>query len=136
MLTYGPGGDIASVPNAPFCWQWVVAKGKPAPKEGNSVGCYGPHDVETFDTVFVAGTGDIPYPTPGEMTASAVARCTKTFFERVTYPDKENTLRYWVIVPSPDAFKAKIVNGYMHADRLALCVAGKADGTKLTQPVK
>jgi hypothetical protein len=49
--------------------------------------------------------------------------------------DKEKTLRYWVIIPTAEAWKVKTENGYRSSDRLIYCFVGKADGSKLTEPV-
>ncbi|RAS66009.1 hypothetical protein C8D87_104560 [Lentzea atacamensis] len=138
----GPDGDIKDdVLNMAFrnsCLNWVPAKGAPKIEPKNRVGCYGAHDTEYLDSVLANGDieKDVPYPGAEELTKIGGTGCTRTFLsDKVTGQDKEKTLRYWVIIPTAEAWKVKTNNGYRHSDRLIYCFVGKADGSKLTEPL-
>ncbi|MET9225447.1 protein kinase [Lentzea sp. NPDC003310] len=142
VLTIGPDGDIKdgalSLAFRNSCLTWLPAKGAPKVESKHRVGCYGEHDVEFLDTV-LANTEiekDVPYPGAEELTKVGGKGCTKTFLsDKVAGQDKEKTLRYWVIIPTAEAWKVKTENGYRSSDRLIHCFVGKADGSKLTEPL-
>lgn len=141
VLTLGPDGDIKGTglrAMSKDCLVWVPAKGAPAIESKDEVGCYAEHDVELMDTV-VANFDiekDVPYPGVEELTKIGGTGCTRTFLSgKVSGQDKEKTLRYWVIVPTAEAWKVKTNNGYRHSSRIIHCFVGKADGTKLTEPL-
>ena len=142
VLTIGPGGDIADgVVSMAFrrsCLTWVPAKGVREIESKDRVGCYAEHDVEVLDTV-LANTEtekDVPYPGAEELTKIGGTGCTRTFLsDKVNGQDKEKTLRYWVIIPTAEAWKVKTENGYRSSDRLIHCFVGRADGTKLVEPL-
>ncbi|MFC0432751.1 serine/threonine-protein kinase [Kutzneria buriramensis] len=136
ILTYGAGGDITSdtVPSRnAACYAWTPTKGKPAPKTFDYVDCDAPHGVQSIDYGIITPEADAPYPTPEQMTSRAVALCTKQFLSRVTVADKERSLRYWVLVPSPAAWSSP---EHAFGERSYWCVAGKADGTDLTRSIE
>ncbi|MFD4638955.1 serine/threonine-protein kinase [Lentzea sp. NPDC058436] len=142
VLTIGPGGDIADgVVSMAFrnsCLTWVPAKDVRKIESKDRVGCYAEHDVEVLDTV-LANTEiekDVPYPGAEELKKIGGTGCTRTFLsDKVNGQDKEKTLRYWVIIPTAEAWKVKTENGYRSSDRLIHCFVGKADGTKLVEPL-
>jgi hypothetical protein len=136
ILTYGAGGDITSdtVPTRnDACYAWIPTKGKPAPKTFDYVDCDAPHGVQSLDYGIITPELDAPYPTPTQMTSRAVALCTKQFLSRVTVADKERSLRYWVLVPSPAAWSPA---EHVYGERTYWCVVGAADGTDLTRSVE
>ncbi|PWK85000.1 serine/threonine protein kinase [Lentzea atacamensis] len=142
VLTMGPDGDIKEdVLNMAFrnsCLNWVPAKRAPKIEPKNRVGCYGAHDTEYLDSVLANSDieKDVPNPGAEELTKIGGTGCTRTFLsDKVTGQDKEKTLRYWVIIPTAEAWKVKTNNGYRHSDRLIYCFVGKADGSKLTEPL-
>ncbi|WP_394621389.1 protein kinase [Lentzea sp. JNUCC 0626] len=141
VLTLGPDGDLKhdslwSVPDA--CLNWTPAKDVRKIEIKDRVGCYAEHETEVLDTV-LANTEiekDVPYPGVEELTKIGGTGCTKTFLsDEVTGQDKEKTLRYWVIIPTAEAWKVKTENGYRSSDRLIYCYVGKADGSKLFEPL-
>jgi serine/threonine protein kinase len=142
VLTMGPDGDIKTDSSLMAfhnnCLAWVPAKGGAPIRSGNRVGCYGPHDVETLDTIAadVKPQEDVPYPALDELTRAATTSCTNTFLSaKVTGSAKEDTLRYWVVVPTAEAWKVKTSNGYRSSSRVIYCFVGRADGGKLTEPI-
>ncbi|MFD7659011.1 protein kinase [Actinosynnema sp. NPDC059797] len=141
VLTVGPDGDIGVYTLMLFendCLNWVPAKGVGDIPVSAQVGCYGPHDVEVMASV---GHGtdyeqEAPYPSVEELTRRVAAECTRVFLsDRVKGEDKEATLRYWVLIPTAEAWKLRTVNGYRTSDRSSSCLVGRADGAKLTEPV-
>jgi hypothetical protein len=141
VLTLGPDGDIKDDSLMSFrnsCLTWMPAKGAPKIESKNRVGCYAEHDVELLDTV-LANTEiekDVPYPGAEQLTKIGGTGCTRTFLSsKVAGEDKEKTLRYWVIIPTAEAWKVKTQDGYRSSDRLIYCFVGKADGTRLTEPI-
>ncbi|MBP2329944.1 serine/threonine protein kinase [Kibdelosporangium banguiense] len=141
VLTYGPGGDIADLSGPMFagdCLTWVPVKGGPAPDMDSDVGCYGPHDTEVLEQSWADRDleKDVPYPPFERLAAETGAFCTSIFLSAtVIGADKEQTLKYWVVVPNAEAWKVKTTNGYRISNRLTYCFVGKADGSKLTEPV-
>ncbi|WP_285644312.1 serine/threonine-protein kinase [Lentzea sp. NBRC 102530] len=141
VLTLGPDGDLKhdsliSFPDA--CLTWTPAKGARKIETKDRVGCYAEHETELLDTV-LANTEiekDVPYPGAEELTRIGGTGCTKTFLsDEVSGQDKEKTLRYWVIIPTAEAWKVRTENGYRSSDRLIYCYVGKADGSKLVEPL-
>ncbi|TCO53595.1 serine/threonine-protein kinase [Actinocrispum wychmicini] len=139
VLTFGPGGDITSeylTVGAEDCYKWLPTKGKPGPKTDNEVGCYAPYDTQSlWGGVLTSDQGDIPYPSAEQLTAVGAGGCTERFLDKVTYPDKENALKVWTLVPTAEAWKVKVKNGYRQSTRTYSCFVSKADGSKLTAPV-
>jgi eukaryotic-like serine/threonine-protein kinase len=142
VLTFGPDGDIKNdsglMAFGSDCLTWTPAKGGPVIKSANRVGCYGPHDVETLDTIAAnfEMEKDVPYPSLEELTRNGTSGCTETFRSaKVTGQNKDDTLRFWVVVPTAEAWKVKTSNGYRSSSRVIYCFVGKADGSKLTEPV-
>ncbi|MFD5829292.1 serine/threonine-protein kinase [Lentzea sp. NPDC060358] len=141
VLTLGPGGDIPHESLMAFrnsCLTWTPAKGAPEIESEMKVGCYAEHDVELLDTVLASTEieKDVAYPGVEELTKVGGTGCTRTFLsDKVTGQDKEKTLRYWVLVPTAEAWKAKTENGYRSSSRLIYCFVGKADGSRLTEPL-
>jgi serine/threonine protein kinase len=137
ILTYGAGGDITSdtIPSRfDACYAWTPTKGKPAPKSFDYVDCTAPHGVQTIDFGIITPELDAPYPTPEQMTSRAVALCTKQFLSpKITVADKERSLRYWVLVPSPSSWSPP---EHAFGERTYWCVVGKADGTDLTRSIE
>ncbi|MFC5055339.1 serine/threonine-protein kinase [Saccharothrix xinjiangensis] len=141
VLTVGPDGDIGVYTLMLFqdrCLNWVPAKGVGDIPIGAEVGCYGPHDVEVMASV---GHGtdyeqEAPYPSVEELSRRVAAECTRVFLsDRVKGEDKEATLRFWVLIPTAEAWRLRTVNGYRTSDRSSSCLVGRADGAKLTEPV-
>jgi hypothetical protein len=143
VLTYGPDGDIKSdfifQVSTRDCLAWVPAKGSPSMTDGNKIGCYEPHDVQLLDAEWVNSDvdKDVPYPTVTELGDKGTARCTGLFLSsKVVGQDKENSLRYWVVVPTLQAWKVRPHSGLLStSSRVVYCFVGKADGSKLTEPV-
>ncbi|MEV4313566.1 protein kinase [Actinocrispum sp. NPDC049592] len=141
VMTYGPGGDVVGLDGpmiAGDCMTWMPKKGGPPPDTFPTVGCYGPHDVEVLEQSWANREleKDVPYPPFDQLAAETAAFCTGIFLSpKVTPPNKEDILRYWVFVPTAEAWRIKTVNGYRRSDRLTYCFVGKADGSKLTEPV-
>lgn len=141
VLTLGPEGDIQHDSlwgSTGACLVWTPAKGAPKIESKNEVGCYAEHDVERLDKVYADNEmqKDVPYPGVEKLTKIGGTECTRTFLSsKVIGEDKEKTLRYWVIIPTAEAWKVKTENGYRSSDRLIYCFVGKADGTKLTEPI-
>jgi eukaryotic-like serine/threonine-protein kinase len=141
VLTVGPDGDIAVYTLLVFendCLDWVPAKGAGDVDPKTRVGCYGPHDVEVLHTVN-SGTDhqkEAPYPSVEELARRASAECTRVFLsDKVIGADKETALRFWVVVPTEEAWKLRTTNGYRTSDRTSSCFVGRADGAKLTEPI-
>lgn len=142
VLTAGPDGDLKhtafmGMPNS--CLTWMPVKDAPKIESKDRVGCYKAHDVELMDTV-LANTEpekDVPYPGAEELTKIGGTGCTRTFLSsEVNGQDKEKTLRYWVIIPTAEAWKMKTSDsGYRTSDRSIYCFVGKADGSKLVEPL-
>jgi serine/threonine protein kinase len=139
VLTHGPDGDIVGLNisiNTGECLNWVPAKKVPAPPTGASVGCFGPHDVEVLkqDWANREMEKDVAYPGVDALYKDAGSVCTEIFLSSQVAGDstKEDKLRYWVVVPTAEAWKVKTENGYRLSDRLTYCFVGKADGSKLT----
>lgn len=142
VLTIGPDGDLEdgtlSLAFRNSCLTWLPAKGAPKIQAEDRVGCYAAHDVESLDTVLadIEIEKDVPYPGAEQLTRMGGSGCTRTFLsDKVTGQDKEKTLRYWVIIPTAEAWKVKTENGYRTSDRLIHCFVGKADGSKLVEPL-
>jgi eukaryotic-like serine/threonine-protein kinase len=144
VLTYGPDGDIKADVNFPVsdrdCLAWVPAKGSPNIATGDKIGCFDPHDVQVLDTNWVNLDidKDVPYPSVAELGRTGTAECTGIFLSaKVVGQDKENSLRYWVVVPTLQAWKVKPRDGLIStiSSRVIYCFVGKADGSKLTEPV-
>jgi hypothetical protein len=142
VLTQGPDGDIKddalrmALDNS--CLKWLPVKGAPKIESQHRVGCYGEHDTEVMDRVLAnfVPEQDVPYPGPEELTKIGGTDCTRTFLSaKVNAQDKEKTLRYWVVIPTAEAWKVKTSNGYRSSNRLVYCFVGKADGTRLTEPL-
>jgi hypothetical protein len=139
IMTYGAGGDITS-DKVPFrgdsCYAWTPVKGKPAPHDYDYVDCTTPHGVQAFDFGIITPEIDAPYPTPAQLTQRATALCTKQFLSsRITVADKERSLRYWVLVPTPAAWNPPLA-GSLVPQRTYWCVAGRADGADLTDSIE
>ncbi|SFQ99392.1 Serine/threonine protein kinase [Lentzea waywayandensis] len=141
VLTLGPDGDIKGDTLMAFrnsCLTWLPAKDAPKIQTKDRVGCYAEHDVELLDTVLASTEieKDVAYPGAEQLTKLGGTGCTRTFLSaKVNGQDKEKTLRYWVIIPTAEAWKVKTENGYRSSSRLIHCFVGKADGTKLTEPL-
>ncbi|MEV8437929.1 protein kinase [Actinosynnema sp. NPDC051121] len=141
VLTVGPDGDIAVYTLLVFendCLDWAPAKGAGGLGANARVGCYGPHDVEVLHTIN-SGTDhqkEAPYPSAEELARRATAECTRVFLsDKVIGADKETALRFWVVVPTEEAWRLRTTNGYRTSDRTSSCFVGRADGAKLTEPV-
>ncbi|WP_112271781.1 serine/threonine-protein kinase [Lentzea terrae] len=141
VLTSGPGGDLpdSGLGFRKDCLTWTPAKGaRKMDHSKDRVGCYKAHETEVLDTV-VANTEhekDVPYPGAAELTKIGGTVCTRTFLSaKVAGQDKEKTLRYWVVIPTEEAWKVKEENGYRRSSRIIHCFVGKADGTPLTEPL-
>ncbi|MFI9815576.1 serine/threonine-protein kinase [Saccharothrix variisporea] len=140
VLTVGPDGDIGVYTLLAFrndCLNWVPAKG--AGRIDNRIGCYAPHDVEVLHTIN-SGTDfkkEAPYPGVEALAQKATAECTQVFLsDKVIPKDKETTLRFWVVVPTEEAWKLRTTtSGDRTSDRTSSCYVGRADGAKLTEPV-
>jgi hypothetical protein len=142
VLTIGPDGDLKdgtlSLAFRNSCLAWLPAKDAPKIQARNRVGCYAEHDVELLGTVLASTEieKDVPYPGAEQLTKIGGTGCTRTFLsDEVNGQDKEKTLRYWVIIPTAEAWKVKTENGYRSSDRLIHCFVGKADGSKLVEPL-
>ncbi|MFJ5984643.1 serine/threonine-protein kinase [Lentzea sp. NPDC092896] len=141
VLTLGPDGDIKGDNLMAFrnsCLTWLPAKDAPKIQTKDRVGCYAEHDVELLDTVLASTEieKDVAYPGAEQLTKTGGTGCTRTFLSaKVGGQDKEKTLRYWVIIPTAEAWKVKTENGYRSSSRLIYCFVGKADGSKLTEPL-
>jgi eukaryotic-like serine/threonine-protein kinase len=140
LLTYGSDGDIPSE-EVPFdsdsCFAWLPTKGKPAPKAYDYVDCSKPHGVQAFAFGIITPDIEAPYPTAEQLTERATAQCTKQFLSsRITVKDKEHSLRYWVLVPTKTAWNPPPGPTFVPAQRTYWCVAGRADGTQLTDSIE
>lgn len=140
LLTYGSDGDIPSE-EVPFesdsCFAWLPTKGKPAPKAFDYVDCSKPHSVQAFGFGIITPDIEAPYPTAEQLTERATAQCTKQFLStRITVKDKEHSLRYWVLVPTKAAWNPPPGPTFVPAQRTYWCVAGRADGTQLTDTIE
>ena len=141
VLTLGPGGDLPYDGLMAFrkdCLTWKPDKGVRKIESKDRVGCYKEHETEVLD-VILANTEtekDVPYPGAAELTKIGGTGCTRTFLSsKVPGQDKEKTLRYWVVIPTEEAWKMKQENGYRTSDRIIHCFVGKADGTALVEPL-
>ncbi len=113
VLTFGPGGDLPYDGLGAFrkdCLTWTPAKGaRKIDSSKDRVGCYKEHETEVLDSV-AANTEyekDVPYPGAAELTKIGGTVCTRTFLSsKVAGQDKEKTLRYWVVIPNEQAWKA------------------------------
>ncbi|SMC53671.1 Serine/threonine protein kinase [Kibdelosporangium aridum] len=141
VMTHGSGGDIPDLSGAMIsgeCLNWVPRKGAKDPDIDADVGCFGPHDVEVLEQDWANREleKDVPYPPFEKLVAETTSMCTRIFLsEAVPVPNKEETLKFWVIVPNTEAWKVKTNDGYRMSNRLTYCFVGKADGSKLTEPV-
>jgi len=140
LMTYGSDGDIPSE-EVPFesdsCFAWLPTKGKPAPKAFDYVDCSKPHSVQAFGFGIITPDIEAPYPTAEQLTERATAQCTKQFLStRITVKDKEHSLRYWVLVPTKTAWNPPPGPTFVPAQRTYWCVAGRADGTQLTDTIE
>jgi hypothetical protein len=120
------------------CLNWTPKKGGKAPDIDADTGCYGPHEVEVLQQDWANREleKDVAYPSLETLAAQTGAACTKLFLSGlVTAANKEQALRYWVIVPNAEAWKVRTTDGYRMSKRLTYCFVGKADGTKLSEPV-
>jgi serine/threonine protein kinase len=140
-LTVGPDGDIRTDGNLVTtfndCLRWVPAKGAKAVAKEDKGGCYEPYDVQTMDVDYASFSDkDIPYPPVEELVGKGGTECTRIFqSDRVAAKDRA-TLRYWVVVPTFEAWKVRTnERGYQVSSRMFYCFLGKADGSKLTEPV-
>ncbi|MET9629782.1 serine/threonine-protein kinase [Lentzea sp. NPDC006480] len=141
VLTLGPGGDLPYDGLLAFqkdCLTWTPAKGVRKIEQKDRIGCYLGHETEVLDT-FPANFDtekDVPYPGTAELTKIGGTGCTRTFLSsKVTGQDKEKTLKYWVVIPTEEAWKVKTENGYRRSSRIVHCFVGKADGTALVEPL-
>ena len=138
IMTYGAGGDLA-FDELPFstssCYAWMPVKGKPGPRREDAFDCRVPHASQGFGYGPMPFAPEDPYPSAEELKAKVAPNCTKQF-EYLSYPDKERTLHYWVLVPSPETWRATRDAGTYSLSRSYWCVAGKADGTKLTESIQ
>ncbi|MFJ8959126.1 serine/threonine-protein kinase [Lentzea sp. NPDC102401] len=141
VLTLGPDGDIKGDTLMAFrnsCLTWLPAKDARKIQTKDRVGCYAEHDVELLDTVLASTEieKDVAYPGAEQLTKLGGTGCTRTFLsDKVTGQEKEKTLRYWVIIPTAEAWKVKTENGYRSSSRLIHCFVGRADGSKLVEPL-
>ncbi|MCE6994983.1 hypothetical protein LZG04_09205 [Saccharothrix sp. S26] len=79
---------------------------------------------------------EAPYPSAQALAKRATEECTRVFLsDRVIGADKETTLRFWVVIPTAEAWKLRTTNGHRTSDRTSSCYVGRADGAKLTEPV-
>lgn len=138
ILTYGAGGDLA-FDELPFvtsaCYAWMPLKGKPGPRREDALDCRVPHATQGFGYGPMPFAPDDPYPSAEELKAKVVPSCLKEF-QYLGYPDKERTLHYWVLVPSPETWRATKDDGSYSLSRSYWCLAGKADGTRLTESIQ
>ncbi|MCE7011166.1 serine/threonine protein kinase [Kibdelosporangium philippinense] len=142
VMTHGPGGDIPDLSGAMISGEchndWVPKKGAKDPDFDTDVGCYGPHDVEVLEQDWANRDleKEVPYPPFEQLVEETTQLCTRIFLsEAVPVPNKEETLKFWVIVPNTEAWKVKTSDGYRMSNRLTYCFVGKADGSKLTEPI-
>jgi eukaryotic-like serine/threonine-protein kinase len=141
VMSYGPGGDIVDLDGPMIdgdCLNWTPKKGGKAPDIDADTGCYGPHEVEVLQQDWANREleKDVAYPSLETLAAQTGTACTKLFLSGLVTPaNKEQALRYWVIVPNAEAWKVKTTGGYRMSNRLTYCFVGKADGTKLSEPV-
>ncbi|ACU38656.1 hypothetical protein [Actinosynnema mirum] len=142
VLTIGTGGDIESdwLPlSSKQCLNgWLPAKGAPEVASENRVGCYGEHDVQLMES-FLAGKKpqeDEPYPSLAELTRIGGTKCTSVFHSSdVKGEDKEKALRYWVLVPTEEAWWMRVENGHRFSNRVVHCLVGRGDGAKTAEPL-
>lgn len=141
VLTLGPEGDLKDTGLMAFqkdCLTWVPAKDGRLITQKDRVGCYAEHDTEVLDTVLASTEyeKDVPYPGAEELTKIGGTECTRTFLSsKVAGQDKEKALRYWVVIPTAEAWKVRTNNGHRTSSRVIHCFVGKADGAKLTEPL-
>jgi len=138
IMTFGAGGDLA-FDELPFitsaCYAWMPVKGKPGPRREDEFDCRVPHATQGFAYGPMPFAPDDPYPSAEELKTKVAASCLKEF-QYLGYPDKERTLRYWVLVPSPETWRATRDAGSYSLSRSYWCLAGKADGTRLTESIQ
>lgn len=142
VLTLGTGGDIEPdwLPlSSKQCLNgWLPAKGAPEVESENRVGCYGEHDVQLMESFLVGKKPqeDEPYPSLAELTRIGGTKCTSVFHSSdVKGEDKEKALRYWVLVPTEEAWRMRVENGHRSSSRVVYCFVGRADGAKLAEPL-
>jgi hypothetical protein len=138
VMVYGAGGDMEDMA-FPFidgdCLKWTPKKGAKAPDFAET-GCYGPHETEmlTQDWADRELEKDKPYPGRDALARQWGDHCTRLFQSGVVVrPNKENVLRFWVLVPGEDSWKLKTKDGYRMSHRLVYCLIGNADGSPLTE---
>ncbi|HEX8866160.1 MAG TPA: protein kinase, partial [Lentzea sp.] len=141
VLTLGPGGDLPYDGLLAFgkdCLTWTPAKGARKIDAKDRIGCYKDHETEVLDT-FPANFDtekDVPYPGVAELTKTGGTGCTRVFLSsKVKGQDKEKTLRYWVVIPTEEAWKVRTEDGYRRSSRIVHCFVGKKDGTPLVEPL-
>jgi serine/threonine protein kinase len=112
--TYGPGGEV-SVDSAgdADCYN-----DDDEPVED----CDDPHDIEIFDQIDLTGDSTT-WPGPDQVTAIGESGCVDSYGSDVTIADKDNVLRFLVLVPTKQ--------GWDGGKRKALCVVARADGGQL-----
>jgi serine/threonine protein kinase len=137
VMVYGAGGDMDDMAE-PFingdCLKWTPKKGGKAPDFADT-GCYGSHETEmlTQDWADRELEKDKPYPGRDALARQWADHCTRLFQSNVVVtPNKENVLRFWVLVPSEDSWKLKTKDGYRMSHRLVYCLIGNANGNPLT----
>ncbi|MFF5096698.1 MULTISPECIES: serine/threonine-protein kinase [Actinosynnema] len=142
VLTLGAGGDIESdwLPlSSKECLNgWLPAKGAPEIESENRVGCYGEHDVQVMESFLASKKPqeDEPYPSLAELTRIGGTKCTSVFqSSEVKGEDKVKVLRYWVLVPTEEAWRMRVENGHRSSNRVVHCFVGRADGAKLAEPL-
>ncbi len=138
ILTFGAGGDLA-FDELPFstssCYFWAPVKGKPGPSSEDDTDCRVPHPTQGFGTGPMPYAPDDPYPPVEALKAKIGPSCLKEF-QYLGYPDKERALHYWVLVPSPETWQATRTQGSYSLSRSYWCVAGRVDGTRLTESIQ
>ncbi len=143
VLTIGPDGDVKADKDLEAdekeCLKWTPAKGVNAYKPADKTGCFTPYDVQVLGVLYANYeiTKDVPYPSLQELTTKGGTECTRKFQSgSVIGQDKEKTLRYWVLVPTKEAWKTRDAGyGFTTSYRKIYCFVGKADGSKLSEPI-
>ncbi|MBP2323964.1 serine/threonine protein kinase [Kibdelosporangium banguiense] len=112
--TYGPGGEVTVDDGR---------KGDCYNDDDEPVdSCDDPHDIEIFDQVDLTGDSTT-WPGPDEVKAIGESGCVDSYASEVTIKDKDEVLRFLVLVPTQQ--------GWNGGKRKALCVVARADGGKL-----
>jgi serine/threonine protein kinase len=112
--TYGPGGEV-SVDGA--------SKGDCYNDDDEPVDdCDDPHDIEIFEQVDLTADSTT-WPGSDDVTAVGESGCIDAYADVVTIRDKDEVLRFLVLVPTEQ--------GWGSGKRKALCVVARADGGKL-----